>query len=270
MAGSFLDTTIVVHMSEGIEPDKSLGEVHVKSNQPAEMPYYALQELLTGRIRYICEAHNIIKAADNPGEAILALQKRSPAEGRKRETRVQICAEVLKEVFEANPAGRRDDLMREMLQALAMKAAQSWRKARHLKSVDVVQPLACFNDGQISFGPAGELIGPNSSFNCKSNERCAAAAYIYDNQSNLAKMIEVLHPNKLPPGLANKTETSQRRRALKELQTHGPTKFNKKLCRCIGDAYFAAMCPPGAEVVTTNLVDHEPLCAALGKKATKP
>jgi hypothetical protein len=70
--------------------------------------------------------------------------------------------------------------------------------------------------------------------------------------------------------IEEKRETTRRRSALKDLMQNGPDKFNKNNCRALGDAYFAVMCPPGSHVITTNLVDHAPLCNALGKTAVNP
>jgi hypothetical protein len=270
VAGSYLDTTVVIHIAEGIQPGKSKGEAFVSVNQPAETPYYALQELLAGRIRILCETHNALRAAQNIGEAMLALLARSPAEGRKKESRLQAVAVSLAQAFDARPSGAREDIKREMLQDLAVKTSRLWSKARRLNAVRTVQPLACFNDGKISFGEAGELRGPNDSFNCIKSVRCAAAAYIFDDRISLKKMIAALHPQCLEPRIAGKNESKQRRKALKELQVKGPVDFSKVRCRALGDAYFAAMCPPGSVVVTTNMEDYEPLCSALGKVAKKP
>jgi hypothetical protein len=270
LAGSFLDTTIVIHISETSEPDKSKGEAVVAKNQPAEVPYYALRELLTGRVRSLCETHNRVKAAQNVAEALLGVANVWSIEGRKKDARIQAFAESMRVAFMQNPQGPREDLKREILQDLAIRTTRLWKNARKAKGVDTVQPLSCFNDGKLGFGVAGELRGPNNSFNCAKSERCAAAAYIYDDRVTLSKMIAALHPNKLGAPLADKHENKQRRKALKELDSRGPVDFPKTSCRALGDAYFAAMCPPGSVVVTSNLVDHEPLCTALGKTAIIP
>lgn len=270
MTGSFLDTTVVIHIADKVEPSKTKGEAFVNANQPAESPYYALRELLAGHIQILCDSHNAILAAENPGEAMLALLRRSPAEGRKKEARLQALATSLNDTFATNPLGERGSQKREMLQALSLRINGLWRRAHKLTNVKLVQSLGCFNDGKIAYGAAGELRGPNDSFNCIKSERCAAAAYLYDNKSDLIKMIDALHPSKLDPLVAAKNENSQRRKALKELLEKGPKEFGKGRCRALGDAYFAAMCPPGSVVVTSNTVDHQPLCLALSKRVVEP
>ncbi|MCR4304883.1 MAG: hypothetical protein NUV63_11800 [Gallionella sp.] len=268
MTGSFLDTTVVVHIAERIKPGGTKGEAYIRTNQPAETPYYALRELLDGRVRIFCNVHNALYTAENPGEAMLALQRISPAEGRKRQSKLEVFATSMNAAFAA--PGDRNDVKREMLQDLALRANNLWRKAHKLKSVTIVQALGCFNDGKVTYDPDGALRGPRNSFTCIKSERCSAAAYIYDDKSNLTKMISALHPSSLDPKIANKNETQKRRKALKELQANGPANFDKGRCRALGDAYFAAMCPAGSVVLTSNLEDHVPLCLALGKKANEP
>jgi hypothetical protein len=168
------------------------------------------------------------------------------------------------------PQGSRNEMQREMLDELGLKASRIWKKSKKIKNVTLVQQLACFNDGDLDYGPAGELQGPENSFNCLEKERCSAAAYLAADKITLTKMIDALHSSNLPPALKGKTEISQRRKALEALQKDGPQRFSKKLCRALGDAYFAAMCPPGSVVLTSNLVDHEPLCVALRKVAKIP
>lgn len=270
MTGSFLDTTVVIHIAEGVKPHSTKGEAFIGANLPAEAPFYALRELLTGRVRILCDTHNALLAAENVAEALLGIHKSSCFAGRTKNTKLEEIAKVMKSAFDVNPTGDREQLKREMLQALAIKANSLWRKSHRLKMVSLVQALACFNDGKVSYGSVGELTGPGNSFNCLMKERCAAAAYIYDNKSNLTKMIAALHPKNLDSKVANKNENTSRRKALKDLLSKGPKEFNKRGCRALGDAYFAAMCPPGSVVVTSNMDDHEPLCLALGKKAKEP
>lgn len=269
MPPSFLDTTIVVDLAGGNSASRSLA--FVSANQPSHMAQYALRELLTGRVRNICDAHNVVLGAENIGDALLALANLPAVEGRKKQAKLQDVAQGLKAAFDVDPNGPRNSLKRQLLQDLSSRAGRMWRNAQHLTGVTTVQQLSCFNaTGKLARGQGGELRGPNNSFNCCKDERCAAAAYINDDPAALKKMIDALHPSKLGEEAKTKNENNQRRKALKELQDKGPKEFHKRFCRALGDAYFAAMCPPGSVVVTTNLADFEPLCAALGKRVQKP
>lgn len=268
MSESFLDTTILVRLVVS-ESDVALSE-YLSSNLPARVPYYAVREFLTSLVRSTCDAHNKLSAAENPGEAILAFLSLPPVVGRKRDAGIRVVADEISKAFEKNPNGSRANLKRELLQALALKAVRLWKRARRPVLCSLVQSLGCFNSGEISRGEAGELRGPHDTFDCLPSERCAAAAYLCENRIVLDKLIAALHPSQLDDIAARKVENVSRRKALKEIRDAGATKFNKRHCRSIGDAYFAAMCPPGSTVVTTNIVDHKFLCEAVGKQAVEP
>ena len=265
MSGSFLDTTIIVNISDKENQSLKASENFITQNQPSEAPYYALRELLAGHMQNLCDVHNTILASENIAEAFISLSSKNFFAGRKKGSKLDIGYETLKKLFTDNLNAPRNQMKTEALEWLFIRANMIWRKAIKPKNVDIVQSLGCFNIGKLSLGLANELRGPNDSFNCHPKSRCSAAEYIYDDIISLSKMIDALHPDKIDANLADKQETKSRRKALKDLKQHGPINFNKNGCRALGDAYFAAMCPAGKSVVTTNIVDFEPLCSALGK-----
>ena len=270
MSGCFLDTTILVHLADPGHAEAAGAAAYVGAHNPADVPYYAYRELLTGLVRNLCDAYNKLSAAQNVGEALIAFSNSHPSQGRKTATGQRALAEALDGVFKSNPGGPRAAISTEILDALALRVSRLWEGARSQPRVGSVQPLECFNEGSVSLGRSNELRGPNGSFNCLLSERCGAAAYIHDNKATLAAMVAALHPSALTAAVAAKQETKSRRAALQELQRVGPQKFDKGKCRALGDAYFAAMCPAGSVVATSNLDDHQPLCKALGKVAEKP
>ena len=270
MTGSFLDSTIVIHVSDPSNQQKAKSESCVANNQPSQTPYYALRELLAGHFQNLCDAHNAISAAENLGEAGLHLSIKYALSGRKFGSKQQVLFETLATIYKQNTTGARDQMKQEALTELALRINRLWRKAHNIGNVELVQSLACFNDGKIEYGAAGELRAPNNSFNCIPNQRCAAAAYLFDNKDDLKKMIEALHPDNLDSPAKNKQENVSRRKALKELESKGSKDFDKGRCRALGDAYFAAMCPAGKLVMTSNSRDFIPLCNALGKNVLVP
>ncbi len=264
MSGAFLDTTVLISLAEPNHPGAVSAQALVNKYQPSQAPYYAIHELLSGRLRLLCDCHNAMIGANNPAEAAIAFLKRSPAEGRKREARVKIILEVLAEMYTAIPGGSRDQMKQESMNALSLKIAQLWLAAKSHRKVDLVQPLACFVDGDLTTGSFGEIRAPGN-FNCDASQKCAAARSLYQDKLSLQKMIDALHPKLLSAAAQQKNENIKRRKALKELLDDGPEKFHKGRCRAIGDAYFAAMAPPGSAVATSNPDDFEPLCNSLGK-----
>lgn len=270
MTGSFLDTTIVVSISDPANTQKAKCQKIISSNQPSTAPYYAIKELLVGPLQNLCDVHNSILAAENMGEALLALSKKNFYSGRKKDSKLEIAHNALDTLFRKNFSGPRDQMKQEALEWLSLRINRMWMKAKNPKNVDVVQSLSCLNYGKLTFGLAGEIRGPSNSFNCYTKSSCSAAAYLYEDKIALSKMIKALHPSEIDPSLANKQETKSRRKALKELEKNGPAAFHKGRCRALGDAYFSAMCPAGSVVATTNIVDFEPLCLALGVGVVVP
>jgi hypothetical protein len=270
MPASFLDTTVLIDLSDSRQSARISSEQFVRLNQPSEVAEYALRELLTGVVRYYCDAHNILIASQNVPEAIVAVLQRFFMGPRRSAAVIRVLAASLSNIFGTGAAVSGDDSKREALQAIKMKAASLWNRANNLKNVTRVHPLACFNGGDIAIGGGGLLRGPNDRFDCLVRQRCAAAGYIHDDLPAVRTLIAALHPNNLTDKAQTKTEHAQRRKALKELEKRGPKDFPKGRCRALGDAYFAVMCPAGATIGTTNLDDFEPLCRALRKRFMKP
>lgn len=269
MSGSYLDSTIVIHICDTKSTSKKPSETCIANHQPAEAPFYALREVLVGRLQYLILAHNNLLAAENSGEAILSILRTYYMAGRKKDSAVHAIASSIRDTY--NPSAPQSQMKQEVLDDLAIQINTLWLDAQNIPNVNLVQPLACFIGGKITHGSANELRAPSDSFNCLTTERCAAAAaYLYDDKLSLEKMVEALHPNKLPLEIKNKGETAKRRAAMRELLLNGPKSFSKKKCRALGDGYFAGMCPAGKAVMTTNLDDFTPLCNALGKPIISP
>jgi hypothetical protein len=70
--------------------------------------------------------------------------------------------------------------------------------------------------------------------------------------------------------LGGRSEDKNRREALRMLAVHATSRFERKDCRALGDAFFALFAPVDADVLTTNLKDHCPLAESVGKRAMAP
>jgi len=265
LSQSFVDTTVLVAVADVQQPNRPAAEAALATHTQNDLPNYALRELQAGVLRYLCDVHNALLSSENISEALVALNNLPNVQGRQKQAKIQILSNTLQEVFTGNPSGARSAMTEEAIGALSLRIAQVWLSAREHKRLTNTQQLSCFNDGDLTRDAAGSVRGPRNSFNCRSGERCAAAAYMYDNEDVLQKLHDALHPSLLPPQLVDKQETKSRRIALKELLQKGPKNFSKSRCRALGDAYFAAMAPAGKDILTTNTVDFEPLCAAVGK-----
>jgi hypothetical protein len=269
MSGCFLDSTILVDFAQDAQPRTTKALAHTKVNEPVRIAEYAYRELLAGRVGLLCDAHNDVVASANVVEVALAFSIRGSF-ARTPRAQEQEILKLLKAMFDKK--GKVDPAVakREIAESLMMMASKMWKKAATFPSGDRVQPLGCFNNGRISLDKHGLLQGPNNSFNCATGTVCGAAQYLYNDRPRIRKMIAALESPKLPEKLKKKGETQSRRKALDLLERRGPTNISKASCRALGDAYFAAMCPAGSHVLTTNMEDFEPLCASVGTYVRVP
>jgi hypothetical protein len=256
-------------VSQKRQPIAKAALAHTKANPPVEIADYAYRELLVGRVKLLCDAHNKLIAADNVVEVAISFVVRGSF-GRTGLAQARQILEPLKDMFDEKSKINPVDAKREIQEELMVIATKLWRAAAKFPLARRVQPLPCFNSGSLSLDNNGLLRGPNDSFNCLGGTTCGAAQWMYSDRSSLKKMITALDSPSLPHRLKNKDETKGRRSALKILESRGPSYINKRQCRQLGDAYFAAMCPPGSHVLTTNVEDFVPLCDAIKKDVKTP
>lgn len=271
MAGSFLDTTVVVDLGTPSSPGHTKAISLVSANQPSLVAEYAYRELLAGPVQILCDAHNRVLAAPSPAAAIASVLKGAAFAGRTSTAKAHAIATALHAALSATGTFSANDVRRDVLQSLMLCATRLWHRAQAPQGVTRTQTLACASRGPLAIDPSTKALrGPGNEFNCSRVQRCSAARHMAQHAADVAKAVNALHPSNLGDGLKGKQETTSRRKALKELQQAGPESFNKRYCRALGDAYFAIMCPPGHAVATTNTSDFDPLCAALGKSIITP
>lgn len=155
----------------------------------------------------------------------------------------------------ANPGRVAADRLRL---AAKVRMMQAWRKRYSFAAP--VQPLACYpeeaprelQDGLLSCKPTA----------CEMRSGCALASEMHKRQEELERLRNAL--TRQPASAEN-----QRRAEALEAVGLGRSLTNHP-CRALGDAVITFFAPPGSVILTTNLRDHEPLAAALGKRAESP
>ena len=121
-----------------------------------------------------------------------------------------------------------------------------------------MNPLSCYgevdpieNRGIINIGEKDCVLEPT----------CALAQEFRKKPADVAALQAVVKMQ------GDSREYQRRYQALRELaRTKRPFSMDK--CRSLGDAVFAFLAPEDSTILTTNLRDHQPLAAALGKTAT--
>lgn len=111
--------------------------------------------------------------------------------------------------------------------------------------------------------------GPHSTvardhIKCTNERECAMAAQLKARPNDLVKLRDAIL--KQPP----KRKNVRRAKVLKELCRLPKQPIDSDACRHLGDAIFSFFAPTGAVILTTNVSDHQPLAAALGKKVESP
>jgi len=94
---------------------------------------------------------------------------------------------------------------------------------------------------------------------CSKKGTYALAVRFEAEKGNVRTLLASVEPDRKP-------ESSKRAKALRVLlEDEGVAKFGRDDCRALSDAVFALLGPTDAEILTTNVRDHEPQAAALGR-----
>lgn len=136
---------------------------------------------------------------------------------------------------------------------------RSWESRRSVTTATVMD-LECYVESGPREDAKGRIdIRPRD---CKNDQECCLANRLRKNPDALIKLRDSIPPS-------GREEDSRRREVLRKLAVHHGT-LERKDCQALGDAYFALFAPDDSDILTTNLKDHKPLAAALGKTAVAP
>ena len=96
---------------------------------------------------------------------------------------------------------------------------------------------------------------------CDHRGECTLAVELKKRRTDLEKIRKVLET------APKKSENERRLKILKQfLKPKGHFVLEDKHCRGLGDVMFAIFCPDDSHILTTNVADHGPLAATLGKQ----
>lgn len=141
------------------------------------------------------------------------------------------------------------------------KILRAWERRRAVSHV-VSMPLPCFVEGDLH--PQENGILSFERYSCSRDSDCVVLRELSQRRDDARRLMDTLSEQ------PERAENERRRQALRHV-CRTPTKpFSDHLCRSLGDAVFAIMAPADAVILTTNLRDHAPLAAALGKTAAEP
>ena len=262
MAEAFIDTTIVCNvLLPTTSGQDTAAKAAVGSYAVAAVPMYALREYRAGPLGYWILAYNVLVMHDDIKSAQDELASKSAFKPRQQSATLRAIVEGLIEVGLVG-ATTPVDLKRELENYLLRVISAAWDLRRGV-GTDVVQHLGCFTDAE--FDIVDEQI---EIAECRREAPCGAALELKKRSDDVQTILDVLRPPK--KGHSEKTETTSRRAALKDVLDKPPSKFDKRRCRAIGDAYFCIMAPSGFDILTTNSSDFAPMATALGKTIVTP
>lgn len=262
---AFLDTTILADVVLKGGPLHRNAKAAIAGYEQVLVPGYAVKEFKAGPLRAFRWLHNKVATTEDWSLAIAAIGSVSRQQNLAR-TAIEAVA-----AFESSMASqlqRDGEISPREARALKAQEARLWLKRQIMRAwrkqsrapFCPTAPLDCYAvvapvetpDGLIDIGQTRCTLGD-----------CCIARQLRD-EPIAARALE-----DACAALAEKPEMQKRRKVLRKIRVHSIS-IDDRDCRYLGDAVFALQCPADAVVLTTNLVDHTPLTAALGKSAVSP
>lgn len=271
---AFVETTILTDIL--LKPNSPKGKeakALLNKYSYSQLPVYAIKEFKGGPLRYFVYAYNKCLTEKSLQNLILALSRLSLTPQRYRTaTALEALAEAISsstittgELVDKYGRDANVDVVRCERIRLSLRTTieMAWRRRRKITNA-VVNELSCYKEFKPYIDHKGSLqVKPTS---CQGT--CCLSNYIRANIPQL-KIIKELIDN-LEPELAEKRENKARKVHLRNIIRHPKHSLDDDSCRALGDIYFALACPHDADILTTNMIDIQPLAASLGKNAVSP
>ena len=142
---------------------------------------------------------------------------------------------------------------------LKTKIFEAWEN-RYKAPLKAFWPLQCYDE----LGPVETAAGAidDTPVNCA---RDCVLRKLFSNNPTQASALEAACRE-----LESKDEMKRRGKVIADILRKPGRELTTTQCKHLGDAVFAMLCPDDAVVLTTNIVDHQPLAAALSKTAIRP
>ncbi len=271
MVKYFVDTTVLTDALLK-DTDRAKDARSILASAESELPVFAIREFKAGPLRYLVWLHNKLVELKSIAGVLQAIHALSRTPQRYlTSTAIEALAaaqasSIAGATFAslaskygkmANPDSAQADEIRVHLHRAVSRA---WSRRRSL-TTRTVQRLSCYQETSPVERRGMLELTPNR---CLVNRECCLARLLREAPDDLAKLRSA---NKEMP--ANQ-ESQRRGRVLKDLLRKPGYLLDESSCRHLGDALFAFFAPSDARILTTNLKDHGPLAAALGKVAVTP
>lgn len=268
MTKAFLDTSVLVNALLKVGSESDRAKASFKKFDELLLSGYALKEFKRGAFGYYIWLHNKVVTTGNWAQAIEAVasvwrQKNRMLTAMKAVADCQ--SSIAKVLVRSGKIASSDDECTELEAReariwLKTKIFRAW-KAQESSDFRRVMPLSCY-DVQSPRESLGGLID-NRPMKCTLGNCCLKSEFLANSEATT-----FLHD--ACDKLAVKPEMAKRRSVLKDILRKPKSPLSERDCIALGDAVFALQCPSEAVVLTTNIVDHEPLAIAVGKSVVSP
>jgi hypothetical protein len=258
---AFVDTTILAEVLLKTGPTHDAAERALLRYTHTLLPVYAIKEWKRGQFAKYVYIHNQLKRTGSFSATNIALS-RLFMRPRWQSTAFEAVAVTTLRLPSAptTPVPPDTELADRFRLAFKTLIYLSWDSRRSVTS-ETVMDLDCY----VESGPRDQVNGEIDIHprDCRGDQECCLAKKLRKDKDALLKLRNAIPPN-------GRQEDARRREALKKLAVHQNSRFERRDCQALGDAYFALFAPMDADILTTNVKDHVPLAAALGKTAVAP
>jgi hypothetical protein len=268
MSSAYVETTILTNIL--LKPQtsrQSKAQEALKRYTKTSLPVYAIKEFKAGPLETYAYFHDKLVTTGSLADTCAAIASFSPYKAYLKSTSWEVIAAAFRLAEEGSPTSSHPhsafdrDAADRLRLAIATLIMESWRRRRRI-TTEVVQDLACYTEAAPSLSEDGLFdLKPQK---CDPQDECSLAAQLRAHPEMLKALRDAI------PEASSRREDLDRRAVLKQLLHKPKVPLDRESCRKLGDAIFAFFCPDDSVLLTTNLRDHAPLAAALGKKAESP
>jgi hypothetical protein len=258
----YLDTTVLVEALLKTLKQRRKAREAIREYSRSAVPVYAFKELKAGALDNYVLVHNKLAETGSYDKTMIWLS-RSKRRMNLMSTGIEAltagrAAVIGSELAEAQTSAETDQLIAEIVRLELRRIIQKAWHDRGKITTEVIQELDCFQqDAPYYDDETGMIFNPNRK--CPKEKDCSYAPGLRSRRGDLQILLEVI------AGSA-RDEDTRRRRALHTLKNTPSRIFEDRLCRGLGDAYFALHCPKGATILTSNVKDHRSLANPLGRE----
>lgn len=266
---AFVETTIIANAL--LKPGNRIGKAALaalKNFDETLLPVYAIKEWKAGILKNYAYFHEKLVQTKSLSRTIQIIARLpEPYQRYRKGSSLEALAEAVqlgaRRGSSKSSASAVDDkeLADRYRLAIAGLMTRSWNKRRTI-TTETVQELDCYTETAPVLSADGVFnLNPLS---CEPETECSLAAELRSRPELLKKMADAI------PASSVRTEDVRRRQVLRDLARSKHFELTAERCRWLGDAVFAFFAPSDCVILTTNIKDHAPLAAALGKIAETP